>query len=81
MQRAGAAPTPAGARRVVKLGDINGLIAPLSITADGLALLGFKSVGTERAAKLYAAADVAPICRRLSERLAEAANNTLKDAA
>lgn len=65
----------------VKLGEINALIAPLSITADGLASLGFRSVGTDRAAKLFAAEDVAPICRKLSERLANAANSSLKDAA
>src|SRR5690606_12821927 len=43
--------TSAGAR--IKLGDINDRIAPLSVTADGLARLGFQPVGTERAAKLY----------------------------
>jgi putative phage-type endonuclease len=37
----------------LKLGDINAAIAPLSVTADGLAQLGIKSCGTDRAAKLY----------------------------
>lgn len=41
------------ARSTVKLGQINEAIGPLSITADGLASLGFLPVGTERAAKLY----------------------------
>lgn len=58
-----AAPTGAvrdsGAR--IKLGDLNAMIAPLSITADGLAQLGFQPVGTERAAKLYAASDLPAI--------------------
>lgn len=46
--------TPAGRSiHYVKLGDINSAIAPLSITADGLAQLGFPAVATDRAAKLY----------------------------
>jgi len=39
----------------VKLGDINAAISPLSINADGLAQLGFKPAGNDRAAKLYRA--------------------------
>lgn len=54
------APVQPGAR--IKLGDINARIAPLSITADGLASLGFNPVGTDRAAKLYNAADLPSIC-------------------
>ncbi|MNM48487.1 YqaJ-like viral recombinase domain protein [compost metagenome] len=37
----------------IKLGDINAAISPLSITADGLAKLGFKHVAQDRNAKLY----------------------------
>jgi hypothetical protein len=59
-----AAPTSAP-RRTVKLGDINARIAPLSITADGLAQLGFHPVGNERAAKLYAESDLIAIYRGL----------------
>ena len=47
---------PAAAPRDVvkiKLGDINAAISPLSITADGLAQLGFKHVAQDRNAKLY----------------------------
>ena len=51
-----AAPADTGAR--VKLGDIAASIAPLSITADGLASLGFPHVGTDKAAKLYRTADL-----------------------
>ncbi len=40
----------------LKLGDINAAIAPLSITADGLARLGFHPVATDRASRLYEAA-------------------------
>lgn len=70
--------TDAGSR--IKLGDINAAIAPLSITADGLASLGFPAVGTERAAKLYRAADMPRICRLLAQRLNDFANN-IKEAA
>jgi len=40
----------------LKLGDINAAIAPLSITADGLARLGFHPAATDKSAKLYEAA-------------------------
>lgn len=67
---AGAAPTPAGAR--LKLGDINAMIAPLSITAEGLAQIGFPSVGTDRAAKLYNSEDLPKMLQCLSNRLSAA---------
>jgi len=53
---AGPAPASTNAPREVvkiKLGDINARIAPLSISADGLAQLGFKPVNATGAAKLY----------------------------
>lgn len=55
----------------VKLGAINDAIFPLSITAEGLAQLGFPFVGTERAAKLYAAADFPSMCARIAQVIAE----------
>ncbi len=67
---AGAAPMPAGAR--IKLGDINCWIAPLSVTAAGLASLGFKPVGHRGAAHLYAAVDFPAICTALAKVLASA---------
>nr|WP_208392568.1 YqaJ viral recombinase family protein [Luteibacter anthropi] len=73
------APAP-GPRRTVKLGDINARIAPLSITADGLAQLGFQSIGTERAAKLYAESDLIAIYRGMWGVI-ESAANELKKAA
>ena len=42
----------------VRLGEINALISPLSISAEGLAQLGFPHVGTDRAAKLYEASQL-----------------------
>jgi putative phage-type endonuclease len=56
----------------IKLGDINARIAPLSITAEGLASLGFRAVGTERAAKLYDASQFTAICDKLIATLAHA---------
>lgn len=47
------APESATTGKRIKLGDINSAIAPLSITAGGLAQLGIKHVAQERAAKLY----------------------------
>lgn len=61
---------PTSAR--IKLGDINAVIAPLSITAEGLASIGYPAVATDRAAKLYAASDLPEICALLSRRLAAA---------
>lgn len=66
--------------RTIKLGDINARIAPLSITADGLASLGFKPVGTDRAAKLYAEKDLIAIYRAMW-RVIETAASDLKKAA
>lgn len=57
----------------IKLGDINARIAPLSITADGLAQLGFSPVGTERSAKLYAEADFVSMCRAMYRVIQSAA--------
>ena len=37
----------------IRLGEINALIAPLSISAEGLAQLGFRPVAIDKAAKLY----------------------------
>jgi len=59
------AAAPAVPSRRVKLGEINAWIAPLAITAEGLAKLGFQSVGTERAAKLYDAAQLPAMCEAM----------------
>lgn len=57
----------------LKLGDINARIAPLAITADGLASIGFEPVGKEGAAKLYRASDFPRICAALIDVLRIAA--------
>jgi len=56
----------------LRLGDINAAIAPLTITADGLATLGFRPVGQERAAKLYAGEDFPRICAALQQVIQQA---------
>jgi len=66
--------------KTIKLGDINARIAPLSITAEGLASIGFHPVGNERAAKLYAESDLIAIYRGLYSVIQKAAND-LKQAA
>ena len=61
----------AGAR--IKLGDINARIAPITVTADGLASLGFRPLAKEKGAVLYALADFGLICAALQDVLADAA--------
>lgn len=85
VEQASAAPRMVGSARApapksdakMKLGDINAAIAPLAITADGLAQLGFQSVGNDRAAKLYLADDFPRICTTLIDRLTTAAEQRL----
>lgn len=59
-----------GAR--MRLGDINAAIAPLSITGEGLAQLGFPHVATDKAAKLYDEANFEPILSALAKVIARA---------
>lgn len=79
--RAVAAPEPAEDRapwapegRRIKLGEINALIGPLTISAEGLRQLGFEPVSTERGAKLYAANQVPAMCEQMIRVLRGAAN-------
>lgn len=72
------APAPAAAPREVvkiKLGDINARIAPLSISADGLAMLGFKPINATGTAKLYDQAQFPAMCRAMIDGLQDAANS------
>lgn len=70
-KQAVAGSTPA-ARSTIKLGQINDAIAPLTITAAGLAQLGFDPVAKERAAVLYDAADFDRVVAALIARLESA---------
>ena len=51
------APEPAPGP-MLKLGEINARLAPISITVDGLAKLGFTPAATDKASRLYRAADL-----------------------
>lgn len=43
---------------MLKLGEINARLAPISITVDGLAQLGFTPAATDKASRLYRASDM-----------------------
>ncbi|MGQ5356478.1 lambda-exonuclease family protein [Xanthomonas arboricola pv. corylina] len=74
--------TPAPAQVVlIKLGDINAKIAPLTITADGLAQLGFQPVTIERASKLYDAAQLPAMFSAMQQVFARAATSSYQQAA
>lgn len=60
--------------KLIKLGEINALIGPLTISADGLRQLGFEPASTERGAKLYAAHQVPAMCEQMIRVLRAAAN-------
>lgn len=57
----------------IKLGEINAAIGPLSITAEGLAQLGFNPVAQERAAKLYDASRLTEMLNAMASVLNRAA--------
>lgn len=59
-----AAPVAESAAKL-RLGQINELLSPLSLTAETLAALGFNPVAVEKSAKLYAANSFADICNSL----------------
>jgi putative phage-type endonuclease len=56
----------------IRLGEINTLIAPLSVTAEGLASIGINPVGNQRSAKLYAGVDLPHIFNSLTRVLRDA---------
>ncbi|WP_426805344.1 YqaJ viral recombinase family protein [Stenotrophomonas sp. SrG] len=78
-----AAPATAAPREVVKmkLGDINAHIAPLTISADGLAKLGFNALPEKGSAKLYDQAQFIDICNALSAAALRAGNAWVQRAA
>ncbi len=67
--------TPSTTGQRIKLGEINAAIGPLTITADGLALLGFKPVALERGAKLYDVGQLPGIYEALRSLIVDAENN------
>ncbi|PLT18703.1 YqaJ viral recombinase family protein [Ralstonia mannitolilytica] len=58
----------------LRLGQINERLAPLSLTADGLAALGFQHAATDKAAKLYHEDDFPRICAALVQHIQAAAH-------
>jgi predicted phage-related endonuclease len=53
----------------LRLGQINERLAPIGLTAEGLATLGFKHSATDKAAKLYFESEFEPICAALVRHL------------
>ncbi|VVE79338.1 YqaJ viral recombinase family protein [Pandoraea sputorum] len=64
--------TPTGAP-TLRLGQINERLAPICLTADGLATLGITHAATDKAAKLYHESDFDLICAALIRHLEFAA--------
>lgn len=57
----------------LRLGQINERLSPITVTADGLASLGFPHAAADKNAKLYHEADFPSICEALIRRIDEAA--------
>lgn len=64
----------------LRLGQINERLAPIALTAEGLATLGFKHAATDKAAKLYHEEQFPQICAALIRHV-EAAAQGLEHAA
>jgi predicted phage-related endonuclease len=64
--------TPTGAP-TLRLGQINERLAPIALSAEGLASLGFKHAATDKAAKLYHEEIFPQICAALIEHIDAAA--------
>lgn len=64
-----AAVRPGATPKLMKLGDINARIAPLTVSAEGLAQLGFQPTSIERASKLYREDEFPDICRAIGRVL------------
>lgn len=70
--KASAEATDAGAQ--LTLGQINARLAPISLSAAGLAELGFEPCATAKAAKLYREVDFPAICRAIAAHAMAAAH-------
>jgi len=58
---------------MLKLGEINAMLYPVSVNSDGLASLGILPVAHEKNAKLYEASKFPTICRLISEHVMDQA--------
>lgn len=63
-------PAPADRGATLRLGEINACLAPIALTAEGLASLGFTPVATNKNAKLYRASDLQAIGAALMAHIA-----------
>jgi predicted phage-related endonuclease len=70
--RIGTARTAPPSVPTLRLGQINELLAPISLSAEGLATLGIKHSATDKNAKLYHEADFERICEALTRHIAAA---------
>jgi putative phage-type endonuclease len=64
----------------IRLGQINAMLAPIALTAEGLATLGFSPVATDKAAKLYRSRDFEPICAAVIKHVMDVVANQLQAA-
>lgn len=63
---------PENSLPTLRLGQINERLAPINLTADGLASLGFPHAATDKAAKLYHEQDFQRICAALVQKIQSA---------
>lgn len=68
-----AARVPADDEAMLRLGQINERLAPIALTADGLARLGFAHAMTDKSAKLYRESDFLRICAALQRHISAVA--------
>ncbi len=77
-----AAVRPGAVAQLINITEINRRLAPITLTADGLASLGIRPSETSRVAKLYPESELPAICRALGRRLREVLDATpFKEAA
>ena len=64
----------------LKLGDINTRLAPIQVSAAGLAELGFNPVGKDKSAVLYRETDFPLMCAAIAGHATKAAARSLQAA-
>lgn len=67
------APSQADDDAMLRLGQINERLAPITLTAEGLSRLGFAHALTDKAAKLYRESDFLRICAALQRHISAVA--------
>jgi putative phage-type endonuclease len=74
------APVTSGSAPTLRLGQINERLAPIAISAEGLASLGFTHAATDKAAKLYHESSFPLICAALIRHIESASSGQKKAA-